>query len=105
MVRPGRAARRVLLALSAHRGELIYESPGSPDGGLNLYAHHPELQMGPVSFLAAGLLNPFPEHVGQFLAAISRFGVGSGESRWRWSGGVLFRRWSVRCLWAGSVLS
>jgi hypothetical protein len=50
-------------------GELIYESPGSPDGGLNLYAHHPELQMGPVSFLAAGLLNPFSEHVGQFLAA------------------------------------
>ncbi|MDX3458123.1 hypothetical protein PV396_40360 [Streptomyces sp. ME02-8801-2C] len=50
-------------------GELIYERPGSPDGGLNLYAHHPELQMGPVSFLAAGLLNPFPEHVSQFLAA------------------------------------
>ncbi len=50
-------------------GELIYENPGSPDGGLNLYAHHPELQMGPVSFLAAGLLNPFSEPVGQFLAA------------------------------------
>ena len=28
---------------------------GRADGGLNLYAHHPELQMGPVSFLAAGL--------------------------------------------------
>ncbi|ELP68925.1 putative membrane protein [Streptomyces turgidiscabies Car8] len=50
-------------------GELIYESPESSDGGLNLYAHHPELQMGPVSFLAAGLLNPFSEPVGQFLAA------------------------------------
>ncbi len=50
-------------------GELIYAGPGRPDGGLNLYAHHPELQMGPVSFLAAGLFNPFPEAVGQFLAA------------------------------------
>lgn len=50
-------------------GELIYESPNSPDGGLNLYASHPELQMGPISFLTAGLFNPFPERVGQFLAA------------------------------------
>jgi hypothetical protein len=47
-------------------GELIY---GGSDGGLNLYAHHPELQMGPLSFLAAGLFNPFPEAVGQLLAA------------------------------------
>jgi hypothetical protein len=51
-------------------GQLIYEDPsGRGDGGLNLYAHHPELQMGPVSFLVAGLFNPFPEAVGQFLAA------------------------------------
>jgi hypothetical protein len=50
-------------------GELIYAGPGRADGGLNLYAHHPELQMGPVSFLAAGLFNPFPERVGQLLAA------------------------------------
>nr|WP_239157851.1 hypothetical protein [Streptomyces sp. SID13726] len=50
-------------------GELLYAGPARPDGGLNLYAHHPELQMGPVSFLAAGLFNPFPEQVGQFLAA------------------------------------
>lgn len=48
-------------------GELIYQGSGS--GGLNLYAHHPELQMGPVSFLVAGLFNPFPEATGQFLAA------------------------------------
>ncbi len=51
-------------------GELIYQgSSGDGTGGLNLYAHHPELQMGPVSFLIAGLFNPFPEHTGQFLAA------------------------------------
>jgi len=48
-------------------GELIYGSAAG--GGLNLYAHHPELQMGPVSFLVAGLFNPFPEGAGQFLAA------------------------------------
>ncbi|MEU9456422.1 hypothetical protein [Streptomyces sp. NPDC048277] len=50
-------------------GELLYAGPGRTDGGLNLYAHHPELQMGPVSFLAAGLFNPFPESVGQLLGA------------------------------------
>ena len=50
-------------------GELLYAGPGRADGGLNLYAHHPELQMGPLSFLAAGLFNPLPEPVGQFLAA------------------------------------
>ncbi|WP_406438458.1 hypothetical protein OHB00_27370 [Streptomyces sp. NBC_00631] len=50
-------------------GELLYAGSGRADGGLNLYAHHPELQMGPVSFLAAGLFNPLPESVGQLLAA------------------------------------
>ncbi|MBP2402866.1 hypothetical protein [Streptomyces syringium] len=51
-------------------GELIYQgSSGDGTGGLNLYAHHPELQMGPISFLVAGLFNPFSEHTGQFLAA------------------------------------
>lgn len=51
-------------------GELIYQGPsGDGTGGLNLYAHHPELQMGPISFLVAGLFNPFRESTGQFLAA------------------------------------
>lgn len=51
-------------------GELIYQDgAGDGSGGLNLYAHHPELQMGPLSFLTAGLFNPFPEATGQFLAA------------------------------------
>ncbi|MFG2554516.1 hypothetical protein ACGFWF_31855 [Streptomyces sp. NPDC048581] len=50
-------------------GELLYAGTGRADGGLGLYAHHPELQMGPVSFLVAGLFNPFSESVGQLLAA------------------------------------
>jgi len=51
-------------------GQLIYQgTSGNGTGGLNLYAHHPELQMGPLSFLTAGLFNPFPEVIGQFLAA------------------------------------
>ncbi|MFD8549064.1 hypothetical protein [Streptomyces sp. NPDC059649] len=51
-------------------GELLYQgTAGDGTGGLNLYAHHPELQMGPLSFLTAGLFNPFPEATGQFLAA------------------------------------
>lgn len=39
-----------------------------PGGGLALYANHPELQMGPVSFLAAGLFSPFSPSVGEALA-------------------------------------
>ncbi|MEV6566827.1 hypothetical protein [Streptomyces kronopolitis] len=51
-------------------GQLIYQDTSDHGtGGLNLYAHHPELQMGPLSFLTAGLFNPFPEVTGQFLAA------------------------------------
>lgn len=51
-------------------GQLIYQgTSGGGDGGLNLYAQHPELQMGPVSFLVAGLFNPFPGADGQALAA------------------------------------
>ncbi len=51
-------------------GALIYQGDaGDGSGGLNLYAHHPELQMGPLSFLTAGLFNPFSEATGQFLAA------------------------------------
>lgn len=51
-------------------GELIYQNPSSGgDGGFNLYARHPELQSGPISFLVAGLFNPFSGVVGQFLAA------------------------------------
>ncbi|MFD0383941.1 hypothetical protein ACFQ2B_21410 [Streptomyces stramineus] len=70
VVRPGGAQRRLLLALPAHgRRADLPGRRGDGTGGLNLYAHHPELQMGPISFLVAGLFNPFSEHTGQFLAA------------------------------------
>lgn len=39
-----------------------------PGGGLALYANHPELQIGPVSFLVAGLFGPFPADLGENLA-------------------------------------
>lgn len=39
-----------------------------PGGGLALYANHPDLQMGPLSFLAAALFAPFPPAVGEVLA-------------------------------------
>ncbi|MFC9931500.1 hypothetical protein [Streptomyces sp. NPDC127190] len=37
-------------------------------GGLALYANHPELQIGPVSFLVAGLFEPFSPELGEKLA-------------------------------------
>ncbi|WP_380564597.1 hypothetical protein [Streptacidiphilus jeojiensis] len=40
----------------------------APGGGLSLYARHPELQIGPVSLLAARLFAPFPPQTGQLLA-------------------------------------
>ena len=46
--------------------ELLFGS--IPGGGLALYANHPELQMGPVSFLTAALFAPFPPPVGEALA-------------------------------------
>ena len=61
-------------------GELLYAGTGRADGGLSLYAHHPELQMGPVSFLVAGLFNPFSESVGQLLAAALMFALGGMTS-------------------------
>ncbi|WP_374116649.1 hypothetical protein [Streptomyces gilvus] len=39
-----------------------------PGGGLALYANHPELQIGPVSFVVAGLFAPFPPELGEKLA-------------------------------------
>ncbi|WLW58506.1 hypothetical protein [Streptomyces sp. YU58] len=90
-------------------GELLYAGSGRPDGGLNLYAHHPELQMGPVSFLAAGLFNPFPEPVGQVLAAgvMSLLGpvilvVAGRSAAWHFLGtGTNHRRLRQRVLIAG----
>ncbi|WP_079173379.1 hypothetical protein [Streptomyces monashensis] len=45
-------------------------------GGLALYANHPELQIGPVSFLVAGLFAPFPLAVGEKLADAFMSGLG-----------------------------
>ncbi|WP_322741061.1 hypothetical protein [Streptomyces hygroscopicus] len=47
-----------------------------PGGGLALYANHPELQIGPVSFLVAGLFSPFPADVGERLAEAFMSGLG-----------------------------
>ncbi|MFE0509103.1 hypothetical protein [Streptomyces sp. NPDC058964] len=48
-------------------GEELLFSP-VPSGGLALYANHPELQIGPVSFVAAALFTPFPAALGETLA-------------------------------------
>ncbi|MER6028508.1 hypothetical protein [Streptomyces sp. NPDC001851] len=45
-------------------------------GGLALYANHPELQIGPVSFAVAGLFAPFPADVGEKLADAFMSGLG-----------------------------
>lgn len=45
-------------------------------GGLALYANHPELQIGPVSFLVAGLFAPFPPDQGEKLADAFMSGLG-----------------------------
>ncbi|WP_328361652.1 hypothetical protein OG800_26910 [Streptomyces sp. NBC_00445] len=47
-------SQRVHLVLLGAR-TVLWFAVVEPHGGLNLYAHHPELQMGPVSFLVAGL--------------------------------------------------
>ncbi|XIG79470.1 hypothetical protein C1N81_44030 [Streptomyces sp. SGAir0957] len=49
---------------------------GTPGGGLALYAHHPELQIGPVSFLTAALFAPFRFHTGEELADAFMFVLG-----------------------------
>ncbi|MGW4562862.1 hypothetical protein ACWEN3_10775 [Streptomyces sp. NPDC004561] len=45
-------------------------------GGLALYANHPQLQIGPVSFLFAGLFAPFPAQLGEKLADAFMSGLG-----------------------------
>ncbi|WP_443035320.1 hypothetical protein [Streptomyces sp. BE20] len=54
--------------------ELLFSD--RPDGGLSLYAHHPELQIGPVSLAAARLFGPFPAHTGAVLAEAVMSGLG-----------------------------
>ncbi|RPF37029.1 hypothetical protein [Streptomyces sp. TLI_185] len=52
---------------------LFHQVPG---GGLALYANHPDLQIGPVSFLVAGLFAPFPAELGEKLADAFMSGLG-----------------------------
>ncbi|SDT70106.1 hypothetical protein SAMN05216371_3901 [Streptomyces sp. TLI_053] len=54
--------------------ELLFS--GRSDGGLALYAHHPELQIGPVSLAVARLFAPFPGHTGEVLAEAVMSGLG-----------------------------
>lgn len=54
--------------------ELLFGQIGG--GGLALYANHPDLQIGPVSFLVAGLFSPFPPGVGEKLAEAAMSGLG-----------------------------
>ncbi|MEV7686697.1 hypothetical protein ACFW1F_26335 [Streptomyces bungoensis] len=53
---------------------LLFEQ--MPGGGLALYANHPELQIGPVSFAVAGLFAPFPAELGEKLADAFMSGLG-----------------------------
>ncbi|SOB83034.1 hypothetical protein [Streptomyces sp. 1331.2] len=57
------------------QGEQLLFS-GQPDGGLSLYARHPELQIGPVSLAAARLTAPFSPHTGQLVAEAASAALG-----------------------------
>nr|WP_234322610.1 hypothetical protein [Streptomyces sp. NRRL S-350] len=57
------------------QGEQLLFS-GQSDGGLSLYAHHPELQIGPVSLAAAGLTAPFSAHTGELIAEAASAALG-----------------------------
>ncbi|MER7751008.1 hypothetical protein [Kitasatospora sp. NPDC097643] len=80
-----------------------------PDGGLSLYARHPELQIGPVSLAAARLTAPFSAHTGQLLAeaAMSLLGlvmlvlVGRTAAHYYLGTGTNHRRLQQRLLIAG----
>ncbi|WP_442910934.1 hypothetical protein [Kitasatospora sp. NBC_01266] len=82
---------------------------GGEGGGLALYAHHPELQIGPVSLAAARLFAPFPAHVGQVLAEATMSVLGlimlvlvGRTAAWYYRGtGTNHRRLQQRILIAG----
>ncbi|MER5349147.1 hypothetical protein ABT093_02275 [Kitasatospora sp. NPDC002551] len=82
---------------------------GRPDGGLGLYAHHPELQIGPVSLAVARLFAPFPPGTGEVLAeaVMSALGlamlvlVGRTAARYYLGTGTNHRRLQQRLLIAG----
>src|SRR5438477_2651156 len=49
---------------------------GAPSGGLHLYAHYPELQIGPLSFVVARLIRFFGSGDGQVTAQLLMAVVG-----------------------------
>ncbi|MFD0259240.1 hypothetical protein ACFXKJ_19920 [Kitasatospora indigofera] len=87
--------------------QLLFDQ--QPGGGLSLYAHHPELQIGPVSLAAARLFAPFPDHVGQVLAEATMSALGllmlvvvGRTAAWYYLGtGTNHRRLQQRLLVAG----
>ncbi|MGV9266501.1 hypothetical protein ACWDRR_17790 [Kitasatospora sp. NPDC003701] len=87
--------------------ELLFS--GQADGGLSLYAHHPELQIGPVSLAVARLFSPFPAHTGQVVAEAAMSGLGlvmlvlvGRTAAWYYLGtGTNHRRLQQRLLVAG----
>ncbi|MGF1429940.1 hypothetical protein [Kitasatospora sp. LaBMicrA B282] len=91
------------------QGEQLLFAPGSQDGGLSLYAHHPELQIGPVSLAAARIFAPFPPHLGQVLAEATMSMLGlimlvlaGRTAAWYYRGtGTNHRRLQQRILIAG----
>lgn len=87
--------------------QLLFGS--APGGGLSLYAHHPELQIGPVSLAAAWIFAPFPDQVGQVLAEATMSALGlvmlvlmGRTAAWYYRGtGINHRRLQQRILVAG----
>ncbi len=90
------------------QGEQLLFGHGA-GGGLSLYAHHPELQIGPVSLAAARLFAPFSEHTGQLLAEATMSALGlvmlvlvGRTAAWYYRGtGTNHRRLQQRILIAG----
>ncbi|MFE1754118.1 hypothetical protein [Streptomyces anandii] len=82
-----------------------------PGGGLALYANHPELQIGPVSFVVAALFRPFPAAAGENLAEAFMSGlglymlvlVGRTAAEHNLGTGVNHRRLQQRVLVAGAA--
>ncbi|WP_280672231.1 hypothetical protein [Kitasatospora sp. MAP12-44] len=91
------------------QGEQLLFASGGEGGGLSLYAHHPELQIGPVSLAAARLFAPFPERIGQILAEGTMSALGlvmlvlvGRTAAWYYRGtGTNHRRLQQRILIAG----
>ncbi|MDH6132887.1 hypothetical protein P3T37_002273 [Kitasatospora sp. MAA4] len=90
------------------QGEQLLFASGE-GGGLSLYAHHPELQIGPVSLAAARLFAPFSDRVGQVLAEGTMSALGlvmlvlvGRTAAWYYRGtGTNHRRLQQRILIAG----